>query len=365
MLFSQSFMGYRSFTIKNRKEWDTYVNKSLFHDIFHSWIYHSLNEEGEPLLFVYQEDDFFIALPVIKRKIEETGFFDLTSVYGYCGPISNISAADTPKRALIDFKTAFVNFMAKEKAVCIFSRLHPFIEQCYLLENIGGIIENGTTLYIDLTCSLEHQQNKYDKRLFRQIRNLRRKGYIIKEAVDISEVKAFVDIYHKNMDRLSASPHYYFEEKYFTDILSLDGSNNKLLLIYNDTELICGAIVLLSDIIIRNHLSATSPDYLKESPSKLLTDEISMMGRRLGKKIFHLGGGVGGKEDSLFAFKKHFSNLQVKDHIWCYINDRYAYNNIVAKAGANIDLESSYFPLYRQPKRKTQPYISNIEAIAE
>lgn len=154
-------------------------------------------------------------------------------------------------------------------------------------------------------------------------------------------------------------------EIYFTDILKLEGFDNKLLLIYDGTELTCGAIILLSDTIIRNHLSATSPDYLKESPSKLLTDEISMIGRKLGKKIFHLGGGVGGKEDSLFEFKKRFSNLQVKDHIWCYINDHIAYNSIVAKAGADIDMTSNYFPLYRQPKRKTQSYISNIEVTAD
>ncbi|MDB5030634.1 GNAT family N-acetyltransferase [Mucilaginibacter sp.] len=355
-------MGY--FAIKKRKEWDSYVNRSVFHDIFHSWMYHSLNDEGESLLFVYQENDLFIALPVIKRKIEKSAYCDMTSVYGYCGPISNKDFADVSKRIMANFKTAFMKFMKEENAVCIFSRLHPFIKQQHLLESLGGVQENGTTLYMDLTISVEDQQKKYDKRLFRQIRKLREQGYTIKEATGLNEIKAFIDIYHKNMDRLNAASRYYLSERYFTDILDLEGYNNKLLLIYNGTELICGAIVLLSDNIIRNHLSATSPDYLKESPSKLLTDEISMIGRRLGKKIFHLGGGVSGKQDSLFMFKRYFSDLQVTDRIWCYINDHAAYNSIVAKAGTEIDTESTYFPLYRQPKRNTQPYISNIETVA-
>jgi len=357
-------MKYRSFTVKNREEWDSYVNKALLHDVFHSWTYHSLNTEGEPLLFVYHEGDIFIALPVIKRKIEGTGFYDMTSVYGYCGPVSNINAVEMPKNILMNFKTAFMSFMNEENAVCIFSRLHPFVNQCPLLENIGGVVENGTTLYMDLSSSVEDQRSGYEKRLCRQVRQLREKGYIIKEADDISEIRAFVDIYHKNMDRLHASSQYYFDEKYFIDILRSGGFESKLLLIYDGAVLTCGAVVLLSDTIIRNHLSATSPDYLNESPSKLLTDEISMIGRRLGKKIFHLGGGVGGKEDSLFEFKKRFSNLQIKDHIWCHINDRNAYDTIVAKAGPDIDLQSSYFPLYRQP-RKTKSCISNIEAIAD
>jgi hypothetical protein len=348
-------MRYRSFTVKNRKEWDSYVNKSLLHDVFHSWTYHSLNTDGDPLLFVYQEADIFIALPVVKRKIVGTDFYDMTSVYGYCGPILNVSTSEISKNTLTSFKTAFKSFMTEENAICIFSRLHPFINQCHLLENIGGIVENGTTLYMDLSTSIEDQRSGYEKRLFRQVRQLRQKGYLIKEAGDIGEIRAFIDIYHKNMDRLHATPQYYFDEKYFTSLLKLEGFENKLLLIYDGTVLACGAVVLLSDNIIRNHLSATAPDYLNESPSKLLTDEISMVGRRLGKKIFHLGGGVGGKEDSLFEFKKRFSNLQVKDHIWRYVNDPETYNTIVAKAGPNIDMQSSYFPLYRQIKEKLNP----------
>lgn len=345
-------MRYRSFTIKDREEWDSYVNKSLLHDVFHSWTYHSLNTEGEPLLFVYQEDDIFIALPVVKRKIDGADFYDMTSVYGYCGPIANVNISEISRNTSANFKTTFKNFMTEERAVCIFSRLHPFINQRYLLEHIGGIVENGTTLYMDLSSSIEDQRNRYDKRLSRQVRQLRNKGYLIKEAVDINEIRAFVDIYHKNMDRLNATPHYYFDEKYFTSILNLEGFDNKLLLIYDGATLICGAVVLLSDTIIRNHLSATAPDYLNESPSKLLTDEISVVGRTLGKKIFHLGGGVGGREDSLFEFKKRFSDLQVKDHVWRYINDPVAYDTIVEKAGADIDTQSSYFPLYRQIKEK-------------
>lgn len=358
-------MKYLSTTIRSGEEWDSYVNRALVHDVFHSWIYHTLSEEGEPVLFVYREGDLFIALPMIKRKIDGTDFYDMTSVYGYCGPVSNGKVSDMSAGTLNRYKTAFVDFMTEERAVCIFSRLHPFIEQCPLLENIGGVVQNGTTLYMDLSATLEEQRGRYDKRLLRQVRKLREKGYTVKEGADVSEIRAFVDIYHKNMDRLNASSHYYFEEKYFTDILKLGGFENRLLLIYDGTALTCGAIVLLSDTIIRNHLSATSPDYLKESPSKLLTDEISLIGRQLGKKIFHLGGGVGGKEDSLFAFKRGFSDQQVKDHIWCYINDQKTYDAIVAKAGCDIDAETVYFPLYRQPKRKTQPYISNIEVIPD
>ena len=355
-------MNHQHFTIRDNKEWDVYTNKSLMHEIFHTWHYHSLNKEGESMLFVYEEKDIFIALPVIKRKIENSLFFDMTSVYGYCGPISNIDLSNLPASTTSRFKTAFSNFMKEENAVCIFSRLHPFLNQHHILESIGGLKENGTTLYMDLSMSIEDQRSRYDKRLSRQIRKMREKGYLIKELNSKEGIKKFTEMYYKNMDRVNASPNYYFDEQYFEDLLNMKGFDNKLILIYDGSELICGALILLSDSIIRNHLSATSPDYLKESPSKLLTDEISMIGRRLGKKIFHLGGGVGGREDSLFMFKRYFSDLQVKDRIWCYINDAAVYNELVLKAGVEANAEPYYFPSYRQPKTKTEKCIPTIQA---
>lgn len=354
-------MHNQSFVIRNKEDWDTYLKKCLTHEIFHTWYYHSLNTEGEPLLFVYEQDDFFIALPVIKRKIENSPFFDMTSAYGYCGPVSDTDLACLPATALAQYKESFLRFMKNENAVCIFTRLHPFLNQQHILQNIGGLQENGTTLYIDLMETPEEQRNKYDKRLSRQIRKLREKGYTIKELNSAEGIKSFTEMYWENMRRVNASAHYFFDEQYFTNLLNVDGFENKLLAIYHGDELICGALLLISDDIIRNHLSATSPWHLKESPSKLLTDEISMIGRRLGKKIFHLGGGVGGKEDSLFEFKRYFSNLQVTDRIWCYVNDDQAYNTLTSKSGHDVEGEQNYFPLYRKPLMTTQPHISNIE----
>ncbi|MFC0517939.1 GNAT family N-acetyltransferase [Mucilaginibacter angelicae] len=357
-------MDYQNLTIRNREDWDEYISLSYAHEGFHTWYYHSLNTEGEPLLFVYKEKEIFVALPVIKRKIEGSEYFDMTCVYGYSGPVSNVKLTDLPNTTIAQFKAAFKAFMKEESSICIFSRLHPFLDQYHLLENIGGIKDNGTTLYVDLSIPVDDQRNRYDKRLGRQIRSLRKMGYVIKEADCIQEIEDFAEMYYKNMDRLNASPNYYFDVQHFINLLNEEYMKNKLVLIYDGPKLMCGALILLSDDIVRNHLSATSPDYLNISPSKLLTDEISIIGRRLGKKIFHLGGGVGGKEDSLFNFKKLFSNLQVKDRIWCYVNDEPAYNDLVLRSGIKTDAEVKFFPLYRQPQKKTQPTTSETETPA-
>lgn len=341
-------MNYHSHIIRDRLTWNEYTERSILHEVYHTWEYHALNTEGEPLLFVFLQGLIFIALPVIKRIITGTGYFDLTSVYGYAGPISNVELSDLSLQTKACFKKALDAFMKTEQCVCVFSRLHPLLQQDQLLTHLGGVKENGHTIYIDLKASEAEQHLRYHKRLLRQIRSLRQRGYLIKEAQSAAEVLEFTEMYRKNMDRLNASDQYYFDVSYFQQLLEAKEFSSKLLLVYKDEEVICGALIFLSDTIIRNHLSATDPDYLAESPSKLLTDEISRIGRTHGLKVFHLGGGVGGKEDSLFMFKAYFSDLRLADKIWCYVNDQGAYDELAASA--DVHDQESFFPVYRAGK---------------
>ncbi|MBE9601667.1 GNAT family N-acetyltransferase [Pedobacter sp. MC2016-24] len=346
-------MLYHHFAVRSKTDWDAFVLRSLIHEAYHTWHYHTLNSEGEPVLFVYEEGPHFIALPLIKRKIENSEFFDVTSIYGYGGPISNLPLSDIPDDRKANFKKSFQEFMDTEQCICVFSRLHPFIAQDDLLSTIGGVCDNGSTIYMDLSLPIEIQRSNYDKRLWRQIRKLRSENYIIKEAESEAEIRDFTMMYHKNMERLSAAPNYYFDYNYFVGLLNSKELDNKLILIYDGQKLICGALLLVSSYLIRNHLSATAQEYINESPSKLLTDEISLIGRKVGAKIFHLGGGVGGKEDSLFKFKSHFSNTRIRDQIWCFVSNNQAYNELVEKRSAELNPESRYFPIYRQVKQQT------------
>lgn len=335
----------RSLIVTKEEKWTEYIQKSFDFDFYHTWKYHAMDRRGDPLLFVYEENNDFIALPLLKRRINGSDLFDLTSVYGYTGPVSNRNFDQFESGMIENFHSSFKEFAQNEKMISLFSRLNPFYGQVQVLNPMGGVRTNGRTVFIDLSESIEQQREKYHKRLCRQIRQLRKQDFLIKETDTLADIEVFTAMYTENMDRLSASSAYYFDAEFFYNIIHTKEFNCRLILIYDGAEVMCGAIVACSKYIIRNHLSATNSSYIKGSPSKLLTDEISLIGRRLGMKYFHMGGGVGGKEDSLFAFKSYFSPLYLEDHIWCYISDEEAYNNLVEKTG-NAGTEG-YFPLYR------------------
>jgi hypothetical protein len=338
-------MAYQLITIRQRLEWTAYVQRSIHHDFHHTWSYHSLGEDTHPFLFVFEEQDIFIALPLLKRTIEGTDWSDLTSVYGYTGPISNRDFEALDEALTDQFRRSFLDFMKDGKYVCVFSRLQPFLDQPRLLEKIGGLRDNGQTVYIDLRIPIEMQRLKYEKRLARKIRQLRNKDFQIREADSASDIKAFTAMYLDNMERNGASSRYLYDEAYFKRLLNTTEPDCRLIMVYDGATPICGNIIMYTKHVIRNHLSATAATYTQLSPSKLIIDEISIIARKLGISYYHLGGGLNGKPDSLFQFKSAFSDLILDDKTWCFIADQERYQQLVdARMAAT---ESAFFPQYR------------------
>lgn len=338
-------MAYQLITIQQREEWTSYVQRSRHYDFYHTWYYHSLMQEGTPFLFLYEEEDVFVAIPLIKRKIDHSDLYDLTSAYGYTGPMCNLDFEMLSTSFIDEFRNSFLEFMQAGRQVCVFSRLNPFSNQEYLLHKIGGIYRNGETVYIDLRVPIETQRAGYEKRLARKIRQLRGKDFMIKETNEIEDIKVFTSMYIENMKRNGATDRYLYDEDYFNSLLNTTESHCKLIMVYHENQAICGNIVMYTDDIIRNHLSATATAYVSESPSKLLVDEISLIGRDLGIPYYHLGGGLNGKADSLFQFKASFSSLTLEDKTWCFVADTRAYEELVSNPAT--DHSKPFFPQYR------------------
>ena len=330
-----------------KEEWIHYVKRSLKHDFYHTWHYHSFVLADDPFLFIYEEGSMFILLPLLLRKVAGSAFFDCTSVYGYAGPISNVCFSTLSAKTTKKFRAAFLSFLKAKHIICVFSCLHPMIDQQALLDTLGGVCNTGKTVAIDLQTSLEVQRMKYRRAIRSKIRQLRDKGFIVKEATTKDEIKEFVTIYKANMMKVNASSYYYFEEKYFFDLLDSQEFGSKLLLGYYKGEITAGALVTFSDRIMQLHLVATKNEYLQDSPMKLLIEEASILGRKLGMHYLHLGGGVGGKEDGLFRFKSGFSDLLLPFKTWQFIADKLVYRNLAKERFKRQDEKYERFPLYR------------------
>jgi lipid II:glycine glycyltransferase (peptidoglycan interpeptide bridge formation enzyme) len=109
-------------------------------------------------------------------------------------------------------------------------------------------------------------------------------------------------------------------------------------------------IILYANKGVHYHLSALDRDYQQLAPMNLMLYEVACWGCDHGYKTFHLGGGVGSKEDNLYVFKSSFNkNSYSVFSIGRKCFNRQIYGNLVErrKLDKNFDINSSYFPLYR------------------
>lgn len=328
--------------ITNKKGWNQVLKKVSNYDFYHTYDYHSISlKKGEtPMLLVYEERDSIIGLPLILRPIEDTEYFDFTSVYGYAGPISrNINSNFN----YIKFHTELNKYLKSKNIISIFSRLHPYFEQDHIIQGLGKIESLGKVINIDVSLPIDESRRAYGKSNKNQINRLRRQCTVNK-VTSKEDILDFIDIYYENMQRLDAKSHYYFDKQYFLDFVNKNDFQTDILMVKeNETgKFIAGSMFVKTNNIVQFHLSGTRTEYLKMKPSKLFIDEMRLLATREGFIYFNLGGGLGSNEDSLFDFKASFSKDFRIFKIWKYIVNQEVYNSL------SIDKsDSQFFPRYR------------------
>ena len=331
--------------ITKKQDWDAVLNEIGNYDFYHTYDYHMLSKRADEksVLLVYREHPTIIAIPLIIRSIEGTNFNDVTSVYGYAGPISKNMSTDFDNTK---FNKDLNIYFQENKIISVFSRLNPYIEnQELILSNIGECHNTSEVVAIDLTKDLESQRREYQRRIKSQINKARRLCTITK-AQSKEDIDQFIDIYYENMGRVNAADSYYFERTYFYDFIASDNFKSDVLLaISNETnEVIAGALFVKTNNIVQYHLSGTKSSHLDIMPIKMLIDEMRILATEEGFEYLNLGGGYAGVVDSLLRFKLSFSKNLKPFRVWKHIVHTDAYNEL---ALANSNQRKDYFPAYR------------------
>lgn len=338
-------MMFKFEVVENHSEkWDRIVKSATLYDFHHTAYYHKIDNAFTSRLLYFSHGNSYIALPIVQRPIEGTDFFDITSVYGYSGPLYYFENNDVRQDLIGFFRETFERFCSQNKIVSVFSRLHPLMEQEGIVHGLGEVVPLNRTVSVDLTITPEEQRKFYRKSLKSELNQLRRKEYRVAEAATRQEIDAFINIYFETMDRVQASSHYYFTREYFYDFLDNNSFDSTLLVAKDGPKVIAGAIFTHTKSIMQYHLAGTADNYVKEAPMKLILDEARLLADESPTaSCLHLGGGVDGSDDdSLFRFKSAFSKDFRQFSVWKYIANESKYYEL--SHGKEV---SSFFPLYR------------------
>lgn len=301
-------------------------------------------EDGEPVNFVFENSNGKVIHNFIKRQIENTDYYDITSPYGYGGPYIADTEEKANKSELIqDYLKSYQDYCEKNNIVSEFVRFHPLYDNVSDFENFYDTEAIRKIVITDLTVD-DVFQDQFSKSCRKKIRKLLKNELIEYEIIEQPQhIEDFYKVYYSTMDRNQADDYYYFDKNYFENALSLYRENIVQTNILYDSKVIASGFYFVSDGNIHLHLSGTLSEYLELSPAYLLRYAIIMWGSENGYSYVNNGGGRSRDEnDSLFRFKSRFGKKLNDFYIGKKIYKPEVYNEL------SKNKTGEFFPAYRQ-----------------
>jgi sugar O-acyltransferase (sialic acid O-acetyltransferase NeuD family) len=332
-------------------------------DVFYKTaLFNIENSETEHLkYFILKKRNTVIAMmPFSLRKIilqeKNTTYYDVSSFYGYSGPLFNkeISPTDTDTFwHLVDdwyinnkVITEFIRFNLEGNFKRYSGNLIP------TLNNVKGTIFSDETLqWEEFTPKV---RNNYRKAVSNSLTSK-----IYHGAIDENLIEVFHEIYISTMKRNNADQTYYFSLGYFKKLIHANPQNTVLALIFKDKIAISSELLLLNSTTMYSFLGGTLENYFDFRPNDFLKMEAIKWGRANGYANYILGGGRS-NDDSLYKYKKSF--FPKNDDV-IYYTGRKIINEVVYEKLTTLarkytyklnkkDIVEDFFPLYRKAEKE-------------
>jgi len=352
-------------------------------DVYHTAGYHRFHagpEAGEALLAIAGTASRGFAWPHLLRRVSgipglgETRWADVDSVYGYPGPV--VWGCD-PKDPFV--QEAWTGLQAEWRqmgVVAAFTRFHPLLGNAALGRALrtsspndaqraarpaNAVVDSGATVSIDCVAGDDEAVGAYARVLRQEIAAARRKGLRTEHDSAWAELTTFVRLYGQTMDRNRAADTYRMSVEDARRLQSEVAPYIHLLITHLEGVVVAAGLFTEYRGIVQAHLVGTDDRYRRLSPLKVLLDDARRWARLRGNRVLHLGGGRGGREDSLFEFKARFSPRRHAFHTgrWILIPD--AYEDLLADRSRTLGdeqrstLDPAWFPAYRAPLIATRP----------
>lgn len=347
--------------ITDREGWDSIINNFPTADIYYHRGYveaFRLHGDGEPMLIVYEGESCRGICVMMKRDvaddvrfkglIPEGKYYDIITPYGYGGFVFD-NSPDIEERKRI--KAELWDALVREGAVAAFYRFHPVLANSSDSRGIIDVIDLGHTIALDLSSPEVIWENIISKNR-NMIRKAEKSGVAIKHGKGMELLDTFKEIYNETMRHDNAEEYYFFHREFYESIDRDLHDNYEIFFALFEGEIIAMSIMLFSGTQMHYHLSGSRFEYRRLAPSNLLLYKAALWGHEHGFKTFHLGGGVGSGEDTLYKFKAAFNrNSDYRFSIGKMIIDKDKYKYLT-DLRANKDesfnkKDASFFPVYR------------------
>ena len=347
-------------SIEQKSEWDHIVKSFSNYDVYYLSGYSKgfqINGDGEPFLLYYESAHIKGISVMMKRTLSTLPFLsehesfhkynDIVSPYGYGGFIFE---GDIASLDIEGFNKEYTQILLENNVVSSFVRFHPILNNSVLLKDVYNIVDLGHTIHIDLASKqyiMENMKSKDRNTIRRAIKS----GVEIKHSKDPRLIASFIKIYNATMKNDSASEYYYFDEPFYDSLFHDLYDNFEVFYAELENVIIAISLIIYANNQMHYHLSGSVFEFRKFAPTNLLLFKAAEWGVENGFDSFHLGGGLGSTEDSLFKFKKSFNKKSVNQFsIGTKIINEKVYSELVKireESDNTFNKQSNFFPLYR------------------
>ena len=298
-------------------------------------------EHGAGRALYVEDGSARFLLPLIIRDIPDSDRRDAMSPYGYPGPL--VSGTRDPGFLSTAMATGLAA-LAMDGIVSVFVRLHPLLNGEPPI-GVGEVVLHGETVSIDLSLPPAMRRAQLRNNHRRDISRARRNGLAAREDVDWTRFDEFKRIYRDTMELRAAHRYYFFADEYFDGLRDALQGRLHLLLVEQDEAVAATGLFVETDGIVQYHLGGTERTLATFEPAKLLLDYAADWAVQRGNSILHLGGGVGGANDSLFHYKAGFSRLRHPYRTMRSVLDHREYDRLSAARAPGQ--AGDFFPRYR------------------
>lgn len=308
--------------ISEKEEWNQIIYQFPFWDVAHEWGYfkafHLRDISFEPILFYFEENDYKVAYPFFKRKLNLHGDYAdaaeeayyLTAPYGYCGPLYNQVENE---KGWEKFQKEFELFCQENQIQLVEEKFHPVFENEKKLLPQSDVFLRREVVVIKTDKPEELLANYQKKSVRTQIRKTMKLNVEVKIQGEES-LAAFLNLYKQTMDRNEATDIYYFEDSFFKTLAAEFTSRFVLFNAYSEGEIIASLLYLYTPHCSYGFLGASDYNYRHLGANTYLAHEAYAYFYEQGILYCNEGGGrTAEADDPLLFFKKNFMSKKNND----------------------------------------------------
>jgi hypothetical protein len=328
-------------------EWDGLFERlpKRLQDVHFTSAYGRIQEignAGKVVLAVLERGSEIVMQPFGLNPIRQTGLFDITSLYGYGGPIGDVGLST-------GFQSAVSAWYREIGIVSEYCALHPLFaeEQAQLLDGAHLNHSGKAVFVIDLEGFSEASVSRHVRRGARKART--------EATVFDSRVENFWPYYQQAMKDKAAADRWILSFHYFLAHKAEVGARWVGVARFGGDA---GARVLLVIGVGENayaHFLGSDGAAKRGGLDDLLYVDTALYLKRLGFKRFHLGGGLSdARDDTLLAYKASFGGRRLIARRLHRILNPAVYRKLELKTFEGEQRNhgrlsnSKWFPIYRR-----------------